>query len=92
MLTEKQRKTLLFIEAYQARTGGVSPTVQEIAQHVGYRSKCGAHRLLVGLEERGFIRCMPSRARAIQVITPISRFEFHRFDAKEKALVLSRPP
>ena len=86
MLTEKQRKTMLFIEAYHARTGGVSPTVREIAQHLGYRSKCSAHGLLLGLEDRGFIRCMPSRWRAIQVVTPISRFEFLRFDDQSKAL------
>jgi len=86
MLTHQQRATMLFIEAYQERTGGVSPSVREIATHLGHRSKCSAHRLLMGLEERGLIRCMPSRARAITVVAPVSRWACYRFSENRKAL------
>ena len=45
-----------------------------------------ARRLLIGLEERGFIRRLPAKDRAIEVIKPVSRFTAFRFDRRAKAL------
>ena len=86
MITKQQRKALLFIEAEMERTGGIAPSVREIADHFHYRSPTMARRLLMGLEERGFIRRLPAKDRAIEVVKPISRFEVFRFDPQSKVL------
>ena len=86
MITKQQRKALVFIEAEMERTGGVAPSVREIADHFHYRSPTMARRLLIGLEERGFIRRLEAKDRAIEVLKPVSRFATFRFDAKTKAL------
>jgi repressor LexA len=86
MLTERQRKTLLFIEAEIQRTGGVAPTLREIADHLHYRSPTMARRLLTGLEERGFIRRLPGRERAIDVLQPVSRFAVFSYDRETRRL------
>ena len=67
MLTVKQRQALTFIKGYAADHGGLIPSFDEIAAGVG-TSKGGAHRLLTQLEQRGRIRRMKRRARAIEVI------------------------
>ena len=85
MMTKQQRKALLFIEAEMQRTGGVAPSVQQIADHLHYRSPSPARRLLIGLEQRG-IRRLASKARAIEIVTPVSRFAAFRFDPTAKAL------
>ncbi len=74
---------MLFIEAELERTGGIAP--REIADHFHYRSPM-ARRLLIGLEERGFIRRLPAKDRAIEVVKPVSRFATFRFDVERKAL------
>ena len=67
MLTQKQHELLLYI--YHHLTGhGVSPSFEEMKDALGLRSKSGIHRLVTGLEERGFIRRLPHRARAIEVL------------------------
>ena len=86
MITKQQRKALLFIEAEIERTGGVAPSVQQIADHLHYRSPTMARRLLIGLEQRGFIRRLPSKVRAIEVVRPVSRFAAFHFDPTAKAL------
>ena len=86
MITKQQRKALLFIEAEMERTGGIAPSVRELADHFHYRSPSMARRLLMALEDRGFIRRLPAKDRAIEVVKPISRFEVFRFDPKSKAL------
>lgn len=68
MLTHEQKRTLEFLIRYQADNGGISPTFDEIAQAVELKSKSGVSRLIVALEERGFIRRMEGRARAIEVV------------------------
>jgi repressor LexA len=68
VLTQLQKQALDFIVSYQAESGGVSPTFQEIIEHVGCASKSAAHRLTAALEERGFIRRMKNHARAIEVL------------------------
>ena len=72
MLTKRQRECLLFIQDHQANHGGVSPSVREIAAAMGAsRSNETALGLLRGLEARGFIRRLPGRHRAIEVLRPI---------------------
>jgi repressor LexA len=68
MLTAKQRELLLFIHQRLKDNGGVSPSFDEMKNALNLKSKSGIHRLVSGLEERGFIRRMPHRARALQVL------------------------
>ena len=67
MLTSKQRELLLFIHQ---RLGdqGVSPSFDEMREALDLKSKSGVHRLISALEERGFIRRLPNRARALEVV------------------------
>jgi repressor LexA len=67
MLTKKQRELLIFIER-RLRDGGVSPSFEEMKDALHLRSKSGIHRLITGLAERGFIRRLPHRARALEVL------------------------
>jgi len=67
MLTKKQRELLMFIER-RLRDNGVSPSFDEMKEALDLRSKSGIHRLITGLEERGFIRRLPHRARALEVL------------------------
>jgi len=67
MLTKKQRELLLFINQRLTATG-VSPSFDEMKDALNLRSKSGIHRLIGGLEERGFIRRLPHRARALEVL------------------------
>ncbi len=67
MLTRKQHELLVFINDHIAETG-VSPSFDEMKAALNLRSKSGIHRLVIGLEERGFIRRLPHRARALEVI------------------------
>jgi repressor LexA len=85
MLTHQQRQCMLFIEAEIDRTGGVAPSLREIAKKLR-RGKTQIERMLVGLEERGIIRRLPHRARAIEVLRPQSRIAFMRFDDQSKSL------
>ena len=68
MLTRKQYELLVFIEKCLRKTGGVSPSYDEMKDALSLRSKSGIHRLITGLEERGFIRRLPHRARALEVL------------------------
>jgi repressor LexA len=67
MLTKKQRELLLFINQRLSATG-ISPSFDEMKDALSLRSKSGIHRLVSGLEERGFIRRLPHRARALEVV------------------------
>jgi len=67
MLTHKQYELLLFIEKKLSETG-VSPSFDEMRNSLGLKSKSGIHRLITGLEERGFVRKLPHKARALEVI------------------------
>src|SRR5206468_12033991 len=69
MLTRKQYELLRFINE-RLKEGGVQPSFDEMKDALGLRSKSGIHRLITELEERGFIRRLPNRARAIEVIKP----------------------
>jgi len=67
MLTAKQHQLLLFVNDRLERLG-ISPSFEEMKDALGLRSKSGIHRLIKGLEERGFIRRLPHRARALEVL------------------------
>ena len=67
MLTKKQHQLLLYIhECLESR--GVSPSFDEMKEALDLKSKSGIHRLITGLTERGFIRRLPHRARALEVL------------------------
>ena len=68
MLTRKQQELLRFIEA-RLDADGVSPSFEEMKAALDLKSKSGIHRLITALEERGFIRRLPHRARALEVVT-----------------------
>jgi repressor LexA len=67
MLTRKQYELLVFINR-RLSDSGVSPSFEEMKEALGLKSKSGIHRLISGLEERGFIRRLPHRARALEVV------------------------
>lgn len=88
--TRRQRDVLNYIERYQAERGGVSPTMAEIAAHLGTSLSRGrVAELLKGLEARGLIRRLKYRARAIEIIRPVKPvpMKVFRFDDEAKALV-----
>lgn len=66
MLTKKQHELLIYINQRLAATG-IAPSFDEMKDALNLRSKSGIHRLISGLEERGFIRRLPHRARALEV-------------------------
>lgn len=91
MLTAKQHELLLFIHHRLAETG-VSPSFEEMKEALDLRSKSGVHRLIGALEERQFLRRLPNRARALEVMrlpedaapqsrADLSRAEYARADA-----------
>ena len=67
MLTRKQHELLMFIHE-RIKEGGVSPSFDEMKDALDLASKSGIHRLITALEERGFLRRLPHRARALEVI------------------------
>ncbi|WP_425408748.1 transcriptional repressor LexA [Hyphococcus sp.] len=67
MLTKKQHELLIFINDRISQTG-VSPSFDEMKEALDLRSKSGIHRLITALEERGFIRRLPHRARALEIV------------------------
>ena len=67
MLTAKQHELLRFIQRKLEETG-ISPSFEEMKEALDLKSKSGVHRLISALEERGFIRRLPNRARALEVL------------------------
>ena len=67
MLTQKQHELLCFIDE-RLKDTGVSPSFEEMKDALGLKSKSGIHRLISALEERDFIRRLPNRARALEVM------------------------
>jgi repressor LexA len=67
MLTHKQHELLMFIHE-RMKESGIPPSFDEMKDALDLRSKSGIHRLITALEERGFIRRLPNRARALEVI------------------------
>ncbi|MDA1132662.1 MAG: transcriptional repressor LexA [Proteobacteria bacterium] len=67
MLTRKQHELLIFIRDRLEETG-ISPSFDEMKEALGLRSKSGIHRLVSALEERGFVRRLAHRARALEIL------------------------
>ena len=67
MLTRKQHELIRFIQ-HRLEETGVSPSFDEMKEALDLKSKSGVHRLISALEERGFIRRLPNRARALEVL------------------------
>lgn len=65
--TQRQGELLAYIKSYMAEKG-FAPSTDEMTAHLGLASKSGVHRMLTGLEERGLIRRIFGRARAIEVV------------------------
>ncbi|MBQ8465397.1 MAG: transcriptional repressor LexA [Alphaproteobacteria bacterium] len=82
MLTEKQYKLLMYINKVLKETG-CSPSFEEMKQAVGLKSKSGIHALIEALEERNFIRKLPHKARALEVLR-LPRFKPSAIIAEEK--------
>ncbi len=67
MLTKKQKNLLMFINK-KLRSSGVSPSYEEMKESLNLKSKSGIHRLISALEERGFIKRLAHKARALKVV------------------------
>jgi repressor LexA len=67
MLTKKQKNLLIFINK-KIRSTGVSPSYEEMKNALNLKSKSGIHRLITALEERGFVRRLAHKARALEVV------------------------
>ncbi|WP_164114711.1 transcriptional repressor LexA [Sphingorhabdus sp. Alg239-R122] len=67
MLTKKQHELISFIQ-HRLEETGISPSFEEMKDALDLKSKSGVHRLVSALEERGFIRRLPNRARALEVL------------------------
>ncbi len=68
MLTKKQYELLMFINE-TLKKDGICPSYEEMCLHLGLHSKSGIHRLVSGLEERRFLRRLPNKARALEILT-----------------------
>ena len=82
MLTKKQHELLLFINK-RLGDSGVCPSFDEMKEALGLKSKSGVHRLITGLEERGFIRRLAHRARALEVARLPENLSAPADDARE---------
>ena len=67
MLTKQQLKLFMIIDE-RLKSDGVCPSFEEMKNLIGLKSKSGIHRLIKNLEERGFIRQIPNKARALEII------------------------
>ena len=68
MLTKKQKDLLIYIHERMLDPDGVAPSFDEMKDRLGLKSKSGIHRLITGLVERGYLRRLPNRARALEVV------------------------
>ena len=84
MLTRKQYELLVYMDK-QLKKSGVSPSFDERKDALGLKSKSGIHRLVSGLEERGFIRRLPHRARAIEILRLPDNMEAGGAKGKKKS-------
>jgi repressor LexA len=85
MLTKKQYELLLLIDT-RIREAGVPPSFDEMKMALGLKSKSGIHRLISGLEERGFIHRLPHRARALEILKMPENIERDRADSKSASM------
>jgi len=91
MLTKKQHELICFI-ADRLNDTGVSPSFEEMKDALDLKSKSGVHRLISALEERGFLRRLPNRARALEVLKLPERGEPKKAaPARDNVVTLARP-
>ena len=69
-LTRRQAECLSFIEQHMAANSGVAPSYDEMMMALGMKSRSGVHQTVHGLIERGYVRTLPFRARALEIIRP----------------------
>ena len=89
MLTKKQHELLLFLEEKIVKSG-VTPSFEEMKNKVGLKSKSGIHRLISALEDRGFIKKLPFKSRAIEILklpNIKSKSSDHKDDTVDKQIV-----
>ena len=67
MLTKKQKELLNYIQKFQSKNG-VTPSYEEMKSALNLKSKSGIHRLILALEERGFVKRLAHKARALEII------------------------
>ncbi len=91
MLTAKQHELIQFIQLRLEETG-ISPSFEEMKEALDLKSKSGVHRLISALEERGFLRRLPNRARALEVIRQPGDTTPARASAPVASNVLPMPP
>jgi len=85
MLTQKQFELLKYINQ-RITENGIPPSYDEMKQAVNLHSKSGIHRLINALEERGFIRRLPNRARALEILKYPSNNNNNTFNSSQKTL------
>ncbi|HLV08271.1 MAG TPA: transcriptional repressor LexA [Croceibacterium sp.] len=91
MLTAKQHELLRFIQRKLEETG-ISPSFEEMKEALDLKSKSGVHRLISALEERGFIRRLPNRARALEVLRQPENVAGATRKAANDTVVSTAPP
>ena len=90
MLTAKQHELLLYIQRKLEETG-ISPSFEEMKEALDLKSKSGVHRLISALEERGFIRRLPNRARALEVLRQPENVSARPAPANDTVVALTPP-
>lgn len=92
MLTAKQHELIQFIQKRLEETG-ISPSFEEMKEALDLKSKSGVHRLISALEERGFLRRLPNRARALEVIRePGATTPARNTPASDNVVAMNPPP
>ena len=91
MLTAKQHELLRYIQRKLEETG-ISPSFEEMKDALDLKSKSGVHRLISALEERGFIRRLPNRARALEVLRQPENVTASARSAPANDAVVAMPP
>jgi repressor LexA len=91
MLTAKQHELLRYIQRKLEETG-ISPSFEEMKEALDLKSKSGVHRLISALEERGFIRRLPNRARALEVLRQPENVTASTRSAPANDTVVAMPP
>ena len=90
MLTRKQLQLLEFIHM-RTQSDGVSPSFDEMKEALDLRSKSGIHRLITALEERGFIRRLAHRARAIEITRMPDSLKFQTMGFEPRIIQGTKP-
>ena len=70
MLTKKQKELLNYIQKFQSKNG-VTPSYEEMKSALNLKSKSGIHRLILDLEERGFVKRLAHKARSLEIIKDV---------------------